>query len=312
MGRSLLVVVLHYNGLDDTRECIASLGRQTYDNFRVLVIDNGSTEPLDAALFTDYPRVEVLGLAENAGWAGGNNTGIRLAMRRNDDLVCLLNNDTVLPEHAIGRLVETAQALPPCILHPAIDSYGADDRVQLDPTVPQPPGLQARAVPERPGVFEIDVVNGSCLLAPLALFRGVGLIDERFFLLYEDADFGRRARAGGYRCFCDATVRIQHKESRSFGGLRSPVKTYYGIRNMLLFQEKHRTDRCWRIAGARRLAWTVWSTAEAASAPPRSWRGVLVWSLSDDKFARAVRMGVRDYVRRRFGRLDRRDEAALA
>jgi len=142
--------------------------------------------------------------------------------------------------------------------------------------------------------------------------RARGLLDERFFLLYEDADFGRRALSAGYRTFCDATVRIRHKESRSFGGRRSPLKTYYGVRNMLLFQEKHRTERWWRIAAVRWLAWTVWNTAGASGAPPRSWWGVLLWSLSGDKFARAVRMGMRDYLRRRFGRLDRHDEAALA
>jgi GT2 family glycosyltransferase len=309
---SLLIVVLHYSGVEDTRECVASLGRQSCGQFHVVVVDNGSIEPLGAAFAVDYPWVEVLTLAENRGWAGGNNAGIRLAARRNDDIVCLLNNDTVLPDNAVARLMQTTERLGPCILHPAIDSYGVDDQVQLDPTLPQPPGLKARAVPEQPGVFEIDFINGSCLLAPLSLFEKIGPIDERFFLLYEDADLGRRAVAAGYHCFCDTAVRIQHKESRSFGGRRTPIKTYYGVRSSLLFQEKHMADWRSRLFMLRRLVWSVWATAEAADERTRSWVRLLVWSLSDDKFARGVRMGVRDYLLRRFGRLNRRDEASLA
>ena len=312
MDLSLLVVVLHYRGIADTRECLASLGRQSYDKLHVLVIDNGSAEPLDEAFAAEFPWAEVLRLPENNGWAGGNNVGIRLGLTRGDDMVCLLNNDTVLPDHAVHRLMATAARLDRFILHPAIDSMGADEPAQLDPLVPAPLGLQAHSVPDQPGVFEILAINGACLIAPLDLFREIGLIDERFFLLCEDADIGQRAAAAGYRTFCDTLVHIRHKESLSFGGRRSPIKTYYGIRNILLFQRKHLTGLRLPLTMLRRFLWTVWATAEAVGQPPRSWWRLVLWTLSDDRFARAVRMGARDYLRGRFGRLDRHDEARLA
>jgi GT2 family glycosyltransferase len=183
MGLSLLIVVLHYRGLDDTLECLASLGRQTYVNLHTVVVDNGSGDKLAARLAEDYPWAEVLELKENRGWSGGNNAGIGLAMERNYDAVCLLNNDTVVPERALERLVATMALLGPCLLHPAIDSYGLDNEVQLDPTIPKPSSMTVTPVAGRADLFEIEVANGSCLLADVSVFRHIGLIDARFFLL---------------------------------------------------------------------------------------------------------------------------------
>ena len=321
MGLSLLIVVLHYRGLDDTLECIASLDHQSYRNqhntdqsagdIQTVVVDNASADGLRDRLAADYPWVEVLELAENRGWSGGNNAGIGVALARRMDVVCLLNNDTVLPVGAVETLLATATFLGPCILHPAINSYDQDDGVQLDPTIPQPPELRVTPITGRAGLFEISSINGAFLMAHVGVFLRIGLIDERFFLLCEDADLGARAVAAGYRIFCDTSVRIQHKQSRSFGGRRKPIKTYYGLRNVLLFCEKQ--DGIWRnlLRAGRTVVWTAWGAAEAGGADPRTAWGLLRWSLSSDLFARAVRMGVRDYLLRRFGRINKADEDVL-
>lgn len=306
MNLSLLVIVLHYSGVDDTRECLASLESQAGGQVHVLVVENGAIEPLGPSFAAEYPWAEIQVQPENLGWAGGNNLGIRLAQQRGIDVVCLLNNDTVLPPRAFERLLDTAQKLDRFILHPVIDSYGADEPPQLDPAIPEPLDMTVRAVSEAPGVFRIGVVNGACLLAPTELFTQIGLIDARFFLLYEDADLGQRARAAGYGFYCDTGVRIRHKESRSFGGRRRPIKTYYAIRNRLLFEEKHPpAKRTWR----QRYASLAHS---AAGAVPQSSIALVVWTLSGDQFARAFRMAVRDYLLRRFGRINPRDQARLA
>jgi GT2 family glycosyltransferase len=310
--RSVLIVVLHYSGLDDTVECLESLRRQTYQNIHTIVIDNGSLEKPGAFLEARYPWAEVLDLAENRGWSGGNNAGIRVGLEQDFDVICLLNNDTVLPDDAVERLMQAATFLGPCMLHPAIDSYGDDREIQLDPTIPQPPNLKSKPVSGYADLFEISSIYGACVFIDREIFQRIGSIDERFFLLCEDADFGERAIAAGYGAFCEASVRIQHKESRSFGGRRKPIKTYYGTRNLLLFSEKH--DAGWHsiLGFGRKLVWTAWGTAEATGAEPRSLWGLACWVFSDNSFARATRMAVRDYLLRRFGRLNQRDEAALS
>jgi GT2 family glycosyltransferase len=311
MARSLLVIVLHYKGLDDTVECVASLVRQSYENIHTIVVDNASGDKVGSCLANVSRSVEVMEMDENKGWSGGNNAGIRLAMARGYDFVCLLNNDTVLPDNTFTKLIESAEFLGPCILHPAIDSYGVDEDVQLDPQIPQPPDLRVTPVPGQAGLYEISIMNGACALIELSIFKHIGLIDDRFFLLCEDADFGLRAVSAEYRLYCDSTIRIRHKESRSFGGRRKPIKTYYGIRNTLLFRNKHGQVVGSLLPFWRYVAWTVWRTAGAAGVETRSWIGLFFWCLSGDRFARAIRMGMRDYLLRRFGRLNRRDETIL-
>ena len=148
---SVFVIVLHYRGRDDTRQCLASLGRQTHAPMHTLVIDNGGVDKLGADFGAEFPWAELLELPQNLGWSGGNNAGIRLALERGLDLVCLLNNDTVLPEDAIARLAETAAALGPCVLHPAIDYYDDGEGAQLDPSVPQPADLIVLGAPQLAG-----------------------------------------------------------------------------------------------------------------------------------------------------------------
>jgi GT2 family glycosyltransferase len=160
------------------------------------------------------------------------------------------------------------------------------------------------------GIFEINMINGCCLLMNMPIFEKIGLIDERFFLLFEDADLGRRTLAAGYPMYCDTSARIKYKESRGFGGRRTPIKTYYSVRNFFLFTEKHNSLRA-RVSLARYVGWTIWRTAEAAGSPPKSWNDVFRWLLSADIYAKATRMGLRDYLLRRFGRVSKRDESTL-
>ncbi len=311
MTLSLLIVVLHYSGVPDTLACLASLAGEISDAVHVVVINNGSGEHPRAAIAATYPWAEIIDLPENLGWSGGNNVGIRLAQRRGYNLVCLLNNDTIVRPGTIARLLQTAAALGPCLLHPLIYSYGRADEAQLDPTLPHPPDMRATPAANLPGVFAIDMVNGACLLAFVAVFDAIGLIDERFFLLCEDADLGRRAQAGGFTSYCDTAALIEHKESRAFGGKHTPIKTYYGLRNTLLYHEKRGGIRHWPRILSGNIVWTIGNTARADGLDPRTITVLLAWFFSRRIYARAVRMALRDYVFRRFGRLNCADEAIL-
>jgi GT2 family glycosyltransferase len=308
---SLAIVVLHYRSVGDTIECLDSIARQAGPPFQTILVENGAVEPLGDDFEARYPWLQRVTLAENCGWSGGNNMGIRLALACGADVICLLNNDTVLPDGALARLMATQAALGPSLLHPVIDSYGDDALVQLDPSIPIPDYLKVTERAECPGVYQISAVNGACLLVHRDVFEAVGFIDERFFLLCEDADFARRAVNAGYPMFCDTAVRIQHKESRAFGGRRLPIKTYYGFRNTLLFYAKHENYMRNARKLLRDLAWMAWGTARAAGVAPGGWWHLLRWALSADPFARAARMGVRDYALRRFGKLRASDEDAL-
>jgi GT2 family glycosyltransferase len=309
-ARTLLVVVLNYNGARDTFACLESLLAQAVPGMAVLVVDNGSAGD-EAAQITSHiashidarcPAVETLALGENRGWAGGNNVGLRLGLERGFEHVCLLNNDTVLAPGALAELLAGAAAVAeatgvPGLLHPVI--HYADDpaRAQLDPG-PAPAGADApaRLLAERHEVVEFGWAYGACLLLPAALVRRVGLLDERFFLQLEEQDYFCRARALGMRSYCARRARILHKESASFGARISATKTYYVVRNSLLLAEKHEGGALGAARALRRLAWTLRHQSRADSASR-----FLRWLCSADALARAARQGLGDYLRRRFG-----------
>lgn len=300
---SVLVIVLSFNTKDDTLECLASLTAEAVDGVAVVVVDNGSSDGAADAIRTAFPDIEIIALGENRGWASGNNVGIQVALKRGFDFVCLLNNDTIISPGTFRRLRETAQILGPCILHPAIDYYDPPGEPQLDASLGVPRTARYTPVPERNGVFKMDSDYGACMVVAAEIFRRVGLIDERFFIQLEETEFGQRASRAGFAAYCDSAARIKHKESRAYGGRRTPVKTYYIVRNSLLLCEMQRRGLRPFLATARHLVWTLWGISEWRAGSPKTRAEFLAWTLSRDPFAVAARMAAVDYLRRRFGPL---------
>jgi GT2 family glycosyltransferase len=294
MKRSVLVIILSFNCKADTRLCLESLQAQAVRDFDILVVDNHSTDGAPALLKAEFPQVEMVEMAENRGWAGGNNAGISLAMARGYGFVCLLNSDTVVTDGAIGTLRAAAQAIGPCLLHPAIAYADRSQGMQLShETLGGGQRVEAFA-PHR--IFEMDHAYGACLFVDITIFQRIGLFDERFFLQLEETDFFCRAQRAGFRAYLAEAALIIHAESKSFGGSTTPVKLYYTTRNRCLLTEKH--DATWRgyVALLRR---TYWSLDKCnTSARRRSfWR----WLFSSAPHARAARLALRDYALRRFG-----------
>jgi GT2 family glycosyltransferase len=295
------VIVLSFNGVSETLACLASLQSHADNAFDILVVDNASSDGAAAAIRARYPQIPLIELPENLGWAGGNNAGIKYAIEKGADLICLLNNDTIIPPGVVEELARAARRHGPCLMHPAIDYSDPQDGPQIDPSQPSQSGRYPETDQEA-GVYELDFAYGACLMIPVTLFREIGLFDERFFLQLEETDFWMRARKLGVRSLCTTHARIIHLESRSFGGRKTPVKTYYAVRNMLLLIEKnHRTAReKWRAL--RSLYWTI---AQAVNddgiTAPLFLR--LMWPFSRSTFVFAARAGFRDYVFRNFGRI---------
>ena len=297
-----LVVILNYNGIEDTLVCLDSLRAQTVQ-VAVMVIDNGSRNDDLGRISQEFPEVEVIALGENRGWAGGNNVGIRLGLERGYAQICLLNNDTVLRADAMAELLAAAAVIgAPCLLHPVVFDFADTSHPHLFPyPLAATADATARRLAEQHEVREIDWAYGACLLVSAELARRIGLLDERFFLQLEEQDYYRRARQAGMRSYCTLRARILHKESVSFGGRITPNKTYYQVRNSLLLAEKHERNLGGVLRSLRYLMWSLRHQARARRSWAASRLGFLVWLVSFEPVARGVRHGVRDYFLRRFG-----------
>lgn len=294
---SIGVIILNWNGLEDTLECLMSVTQARFRDCEVIVVDNGSTDDSCHVIPNAYPAITFIATGENLGWAGGNNVGIRHAMQRGHELIFLLNNDTTIDPGCLEALSDIYEITGPALVHPAIYYYDEPWVPQLDPSV-------SMTTTEKPKVFALDHAYGAALCLHAEVVRQVGLIDERFFLQLEETDYYLRAKRAGFRAYCGPGTRILHKESRAFGGRITPVKTYYIVRNSLLLLSKHPAMQGGVVAGLKRLAWTLIGMISRARQLPPAWRlSDLAWLAGDDNTACAIRYAFGDFLARRFGRL---------
>lgn len=241
------VVVVTWNGWADTAACLDSLRRISHRPLSIIVSDNGSVDETLPRLASDFPEVHVVENGENLGFAGGNNRGIARALTMAADGILVLNNDTIVEpgfiEPLVAALTEDANlgVVSPVITYP-------DDRgiwfagSEIDETTSLVHHRQFALWPPQRGLPErisTPSVTGCCLLARREVFEQVGGFDERFFLIFEDADWSMRIRRAGFRAAVIPESRIQHHVSASFARGRPGLGAFYFVRNGLLFLALH-------------------------------------------------------------------------
>jgi GT2 family glycosyltransferase len=237
------VVVLNFNGGDDTDRCVRSLAVGSPEAV-VLVVDNGSTVSPPYVPEDRWPGVSVVRTGDNLGFAGGMNVGIRRALADGADTVTVLNNDTVVPAGVVARLGEvavTGAAVTPEVryLDRPDDVWFGGGAVDPEPNLAHHEATGELSAPGADGLRRTEVLAGCCVTAAAGTWRTVGLFDERYFLNFEDSDWSLRAAAAGVPLLVDTTVTIQHAVSASFQGAYSFLGLYYYARNGLLFGRDH-------------------------------------------------------------------------
>jgi GT2 family glycosyltransferase len=284
------VVVLSWNGREDTLACLRSLAEVCYEPLDVVVVDNGSSDGSADAVAAEFAAVELVRSERNLGYAGGMNLGAERALARGADLVLLLNNDTVVAPDALGALVEEAVRRPGAAgLCPVVYFTDPPDAIwyagaRFDPRR----GYQGRHLQEAPaGVAATERACGAALLVPAGTIAELGLFDEELFAYAEDADWSLRAREAGHELLVVPAARVWHHVSSATGGEGSAGALYYSVRNVLAVCERHAP--LGRIGTWRRRAVVVGAhTAMALRHPSR-------------ERLRAIREGYRDFRRGRFG-----------
>ena len=236
---TVVCVILNWNGWQDTLACLDALVLTDWPDLHILVIDNASTNDSVARIRDALPRlgagVELIESAENGGFASGCNLGIRVALERGADLVWLLNNDTVAPADTLRKLCAGMR-------EPSIGMVGTVLRYAHDPATTQAwgggsivrwLGFNRHFVQPTP-LDDASYLTFASVLIRTELLRTTGLLDEGFFMYFEDADLCFRARRIGWRfCIAEDTA-VLHREGGSgerFPSLRADrVITTSGLR----------------------------------------------------------------------------------
>lgn len=246
----LSIIIVNWNGTDDTVECLASIpSAQSNDvTLDVIVVDNGSkidpTNPIRVA----YPQAKLIRLDRNLGFAAGCNIGIKKAIERDADFILLLNNDTVIQPGLFETLVRSVGVdakigiVGPLIY--ATDGKGIDFAgAEINFALGKFKHLQhEREAKERS--YETDYVSGCCMMISRTVIEQAGLLDEKLFAYFEDVDLCVRAREAEFRIAYVPNASVLHKGSASTRrtlaeGDTSALKHYLIARNRTIIVRRY-------------------------------------------------------------------------
>lgn len=284
------IVILNWNGWEDTIECLESLFQINYSNFDVVLVDNASEDdsinkirdycsgilPVESSFFNYNPHnkpittyeynetfkkdeiplktenltkkhITLIKNSENRGFPGGNNVGIKFALEfLYPDYILLLNNDTVVDENFLQELINNRNTRDDVgILGPKIYFYDKPQTIwsagcKISWKFSR--GIQIGTNETDNGQYdeidEVEYVSGSAFLIKTEVIKKIGLMDENYFLYFEESDWTLRANQEGFKSLYIPTSHIWHKVSRSGGGISKPMGLYYITRNRWIFMRK--------------------------------------------------------------------------
>lgn len=288
------IIVLNWNGYEDSRRCLESLEKVDYPSFSVILVDNGSEDGSGKRLSEEFDDFDFLPLDKNYLYAGGNNAGIKRALAAGADYILLLNNDTIVTPGFLAPLVDCAgrhpdaAAVGPKIYHadrPELIWYGGG-RISFLMGRLSHAELRKNDSPRSSVERRTGWVTGCALFGSAEAFRTVGLLDESYGMFTEDVDWCWRAILSGYTCWFAPDSQIYHAVSASTGGGLTRFKVYHRVRSTFLFFRRYASWFHWLtipffvIGGAVRLA--LWETAKGNAAII----GSLLRGLRDAAFGR--------------------------
>jgi len=284
------IVVLNWNGWEDTTECLESVYQINYPNFDVILVDNASEDDslekireycsgklkIESSFFrynsgnkpikvreysedfensqeslkienSTLPQLALIKNKKNYGFPGGNNVGLKFALKFfNPDYILLLNNDTVVEEDFLGELIKKGESRNDIgILGPNIYFYdepniiwSAGCRISWKLSRGIQIGTNEVDEGQHNTEKEVEYVSGSAFLIKREVIEKIGLMDETYFLYFEESDWTLRANQEGYKSLYVPSASVWHKVSRSGGGISNPIGLYYITRNRWIFMKK--------------------------------------------------------------------------
>jgi len=291
------VIIPNWNGAEYLPACLDSLRKQTHEEHRVILVDNGSGDGSLELLSTRYPEVQVIALPENRGFAEAVNVGIKAS---DDPVIALLNNDTEADSGWLAALMKAMEAYPEAgsvaskillfdrrnVFHSAGDYYRSD------------------GTPGNRGVWQEDLgqynreemIFGACGGAAAyrrPMLEDIGLFEESFFAFCEDVDLAWRAQLAGYKCVYAPQAIVYHRLSATGGGTTA---SYFTGRNTVWVMARNYPQNLLRRNWPKVLLAQTRIAADAL----RAWRG---------EAARARLRGQWDGLRS-WGRLHRQGQPA--
>lgn len=237
------IVIVNWNGLDNTVEGLNSLRKLDYPNCEVIVVDNASTDGSADEISRNFPEVTLMKSDRNAGWGGGNNLGLRHALTNGASYVWFLNNDLIVEKNTLSRLVQAAEKTSGATLvSPILYYYSTRSKIQHCGSEFDWENYEVRNFNDLDKAKSVNRQNFwlwfTAILMKREVVEKVGYFDEKYFVYFDDMDYASRAISAGCRCKLEPTAKVYHRShSVDLGGIRNaPLHYfYYTTRNEYWF-----------------------------------------------------------------------------
>ena len=236
------IIIPNYNGKHFMEPCLASLKEQTCQDYKVLVIDNASTDGSLEYMKEHYPKIEVIALDKNYGFSKAVNVGIQ---HSTTPYVILLNNDTTVDPHYVEEMVKAIERSPRIfsvsskmiqMYHPELIDSAGDLYTLLGWGVCRGTG---RPVSNYTEADEIFTACAGAAIYRRSAFSKIGYFDENHFAYLEDIDVGYRAKIYGYKNTYCPTALVYHVGSGTSGSKYNSFKVKLSARNNIYLNYKN-------------------------------------------------------------------------
>lgn len=250
----VLVLILSYNGKELLEDSVSTYLANDYENFEVVVVDNGSSDGTKEYVEKKFPEARVIRLEDNRGYSGGFNFGLDYAfVKQKADYVLITNNDVKVDKKIVSALVDVASKDEKIgFVTGKAYYYDKPDTLQSTGKYEDP----VRWNGEHIGLREVDrgqydevaerfFIDDIFMLVSRQLYEDVGGYDTTFFFQAEEYDWQARGKAAGYKIMYTPHAKLWHKESMTIGK-QSASKAYYDARNPMLVILKHKSPDYFR------------------------------------------------------------------
>lgn len=214
----IAVVTVNYNNAKDTSECIRSFYKLDTSGLEIsiIMVNNGSTEKESQNLKEKFPEIIFINSSVNKGFAGGNNLGIKKATENKADYILLINNDaTVQNKDFFQNLLKSKEEIiSPLIIFKKNGKTTYDFGGKVDWLFGRNTHINS-SNKKYDGNTKPDYISGACLFIKAIVFRKIRLLDDKYFLYYEDVDFCLRAKKAGFKLGINSKSQIFHHLSSS-------------------------------------------------------------------------------------------------
>lgn len=239
------VIAVNYNTAEHTIEMVESVRKSDYPNLQIVVVDNCSDQEDVAKLQALDEQMVLICNEENLGFSGGNNCGLRYALEHGARYAVLLNNDTTIEPGAISTMVDCLESGKADVVCPKIVSYfdhgeigyAGGDLVDYKGAV-WIRGIRERDNGQHDREMPITFASGCCVMTDMDSWQQVGLLDEHYFLYFEDTALSAKFCKAGKRMLYTHHAVVYHKESVSARKLSDNYQ-YYFCRNRLLYTKEN-------------------------------------------------------------------------